>query len=70
MKKQELKGRIRAKGFTQKEFSTALGVSPASLSRKLAGTHEFTVGEIERMKKLLDLSAEEAGNCFEQKQSD
>ncbi len=64
MKKQELKGRIRAKGFTQKEFSTALGVSPASLSRKLAGTHEFTVGEIERMKKLLDLSAEEAVELF------
>ncbi|HHX02695.1 MAG TPA: DUF739 family protein [Tissierellia bacterium] len=64
MKNQELKGKIRAKGFTQKSFSLALGISPASLSRKLAGTHEFTIGEIEQMKELLGLSAEEAVELF------
>ncbi len=64
MKKQELKGQIRAKGFTQKSFSEALGISPASLSRKLAGTHDFTVGEIRRMKELLELDTDEAVTLF------
>lgn len=64
MKTQELKGRIRAGGYTQKRFSDALGISPASLSRKLSGSVDFTLGEIERIRQLLSLSPEEAADIF------
>lgn len=49
----ELKGKIRAKGYTQEKLAKELGISPKTLSNKLS-KGIFGSDEIERMIKILE----------------
>lgn len=49
-----LKRLIHIKGMTQGEFARKLGVTEATLSRYITGTHEPGVSKAEQMAKILD----------------
>ena len=50
----ELKGKIRAKGYTQERLAKELGISPKTLSSKLS-KGVFGSDEIEKMIKILEI---------------
>lgn len=50
----ELKGRIKAKRYTQEKLAKELGISPKTLGNKL-NKGIFGVDEIEKMIKILDI---------------
>lgn len=50
----ELKGKIRAKGYTQEKLAKELGISPKTLSNKLT-KGVFGSDEIEKMIKILEI---------------
>lgn len=50
----ELKGRIKAKGYTQEKLARELGISPKTLSSRLS-KGIFGSDEIEKMIKILDI---------------
>jgi transcriptional regulator with XRE-family HTH domain len=50
----ELKGKIRAKGYTQEKLAKELGISPKTLSNKLT-KGIFGSDEIEKMIKILGI---------------
>lgn len=50
----ELKGKIRAKGYTQKKLAREIGMSPKTLSNRL-NKGIFGSVEIEKMIKILDI---------------
>ncbi|NFO86662.1 helix-turn-helix transcriptional regulator [Clostridium botulinum] len=50
----ELKGKIRAKGYTQEKLANELGISPKTLSNKF-NKGIFGSNEIEEMIEILDI---------------
>ncbi|MBN1072096.1 DUF739 family protein [Clostridium botulinum] len=50
----ELKGRIRAKGYTQEKLAKELGISPKTLSNKF-NKGVFGSNEIQEMIEILDI---------------
>lgn len=50
-----LKGKIRERGETQETVAKAIGISPNSLSRKIAGKREFRLSEIIKLCDYLQL---------------
>lgn len=60
----KLRGRIVEKFGTQKQFGKAMNISEASLTLKLAGTSNFTQGEIFRAMALLDLDGSVIAQYF------
>ena len=55
----KLLGRIRERALTQAEVAQKLGVSPATLNKKLRGHTEFTQSEIGSLCKLLGICDKE-----------
>lgn len=55
---------IFAAGLTQAQLAKKIGVSAASMSRKLKGIREFKLGEIKAIASALDLSAEDTVKIF------
>ena len=51
-----LKGAIASNGITQKELAKIIGMSNNSLSRKIQGQREFTLGEVVSICKALNIS--------------
>ncbi len=51
----KLRGRIREKCGTQKRFAAAMGMSPATVSLKLANKRYFNQSEIVRAVDVLDI---------------
>lgn len=49
----KLKGKIVSEGFTQKDFAEKIGISASSLSQKLSGKRDFTIGEVDRICSVL-----------------
>lgn len=49
-----LRGEVIAKGLTLKIVAAELGITPQSLSEKLRGKTEFTLGEMIKVCNLLD----------------
>lgn len=45
----KLKGKIVEAGMTQGELAKKIGISQNTLTRKLTGRRDFTVGEIDRI---------------------
>lgn len=45
----KLKGKIAEAGMTQGDLAAAIGITPNTLTRKLSGKRDFTVGEIDRI---------------------
>ncbi|AWK52801.1 DUF739 domain-containing protein [Clostridium beijerinckii] len=50
----ELKGKIRAKGYTQDKLAKELGISPKTLSNKLS-KGVFGSDEIDKMIRILEI---------------
>ena len=60
----DLRGRIRDCGLTQKELATRIGISEGQMNRKLAGDFVFRQDEIEKITRLLNIGATEIGRYF------
>ena len=61
--------RIRASGYTFTEMAKMLGISPASLSKRLTGKTKFTAFEAVKIGKILNLSADQLYECFTAKEA-
>lgn len=59
-----LKTRIRTSGLKTQSVAEKLGISRASLWKKLSGRVEFKVSEIAGLSKVLDLTNEERDYIF------
>ena len=59
-----LKGKIIEKGLSMQEFSAKTGIKKTALYRKLYGKTEFSCSEIEKIIKVLNLSANQIGDIF------
>ncbi len=61
--KQEFKATIIKKGYTNVELSQKIGMNPATFYRKL-NSNAFTLNDLEKIRKALDLSLEEVELIF------
>lgn len=59
-----LKTRIRTSGLKTQSVAEKLGISRASLWKKLSGRVEFKASEIAGLSKVLDLSNDERDSIF------
>lgn len=60
-----LKGKFVAKGLSLADVAQAIDISMATMYRRMAaGGDEFTVGQAQRMAKLLDMTAGEINEIF------
>lgn len=50
-----IRGRIKAKGFTQAQTAVKAGMSSNSLSRKLSGKRDFKLSEVDALCRVLDI---------------
>ena len=55
----KLKGKIVEAGMTQGELAEKIGISQNTLSRKIAGRRDFTIGEIDRICDVLHITENE-----------
>ncbi len=60
----KLKGRMVEKGMTVKSLAEKISVDRATLYRKLNKSESITVGEMQRIKDVLELSRTEASEIF------
>lgn len=60
----KLLGRMRERALTQADVAQKIGVSPATLNKKLRGHTEFTQSEIGSLCKLLDICDKEISTYF------
>lgn len=61
-----LKGKIREHGLTQDAVAQRLGISLSRFNAKLNGTNgaEFSLGEVQGLKKLFDLEPHQVDEIF------
>ena len=65
-----LRGKIVANGYTQATFAEKIGMSKNTLSAKIIGKSDFTIGQVETMCQLLGVdTAKEIMAIFFDKQS-
>lgn len=60
----KLRGRIVEKYGTIDKFSLAVGMSTVQISKKLNEKAGFSKDDITKWSELLDISAEDVGECF------
>ena len=53
---QKLRGKIVEAGMTQGKLAKAIGISQNTLTRKLTGRRDFTIGEIDRICDALNIT--------------
>ena len=58
------KAQLKAKRRTVKDIAEEVGVSEATLYRKINGTSDFTRNEIQLIRQYLNLCAEEVDEIF------
>ena len=62
---QKLKGKIVERGFSMSAFAEAIGVYVSTLYRRFSDDGKsFTIGEIERIAEVLELSSAEIHDIF------
>lgn len=59
-----LRGKMAERRKTQRLIAKELGITPQTLSRKLAGKRQFTVEEASKLCEVLGLSGRERTNIF------
>lgn len=59
-----LRSAIVKKGTNISEVAVRMGVDKATLYRRMADSGSFTIGEVEKLTSILDLSHEEAISIF------
>lgn len=52
---EEIRAGLARRRVTQDQLAAAIGISQATMSRRLAGTQPFTVPELERVAAFLDV---------------
>ena len=57
-------GRVVAEGYTLAEVAAKIGMNPATLYRKMSGESDFTREEIQKLRAVLRLSADETDVIF------
>jgi len=62
--KKALIEKIKEKGMTLESFAIELGVNSSTLYRKLNGESDFTRAEVQKSKKVLTLTLQEADDIF------
>lgn len=55
----KLRGKIREKFGSERAFAQAIGMAKQTLSNKLNGKTEWTLGEMKRAKELLDIETQQ-----------
>lgn len=60
----KLLGRVREKGFTQKELAEKIGVSESHLCQKFSGKYAFKQSEMQKICVVLEIPANEIGTYF------
>lgn len=60
----KLKGRMVEKGYTVKSLAQKISIDRATLYRKLNRSENITVGEMQKIKDVLELSKMEASEIF------
>lgn len=60
----KLLGRIKEKGYTQKELAERIGLSESHLCQKLLGRYAFKQSEMRDICNVLDISGTEIGAYF------
>jgi transcriptional regulator with XRE-family HTH domain len=60
----ELKGRIRAEGYTLRTLAPLLNTTASTLSLKLNGKANFTMPEIEELCRVLGICVSQVGQYF------
>lgn len=60
----KLKGKIVENGMNVEKLADTIGISPASLYRKLNNADKITIGEAAKMKDALSLDNSEAYEIF------
>ena len=60
----KLKGKIREKDLTMRQFSKGIGVSMTTLYTRLNNSTYFSTSEIENAMNLLDLSFDDVNDIF------
>lgn len=58
------RAKLKARRKTVKDIAEAVGVSEATLYRKINGTSDFTRNEIQLIRQYLNLCAEEVDEIF------
>ncbi len=59
-----LKSKIIENGYTQKTLANKMDISVNTLNKKILLQSAFTVGDLKKLKKLLDLSTDDVNNIF------
>lgn len=59
-----LRGKIAEKRLSQKSLALKIGMSQQSLSRKMLGKREFSIGEAEKICEVLQIPNEERADIF------
>lgn len=60
----KLKGKMKENGITQENLSAAIQIDRSTLSRRLKTGEDFTIGEANRIVKILRLTTDEALAIF------
>lgn len=60
----KLRGVMAEKRFSAERMARVLGINPATMYRKMAGTSEFTRSEIQLISSSLELSASDIQAIF------
>lgn len=64
MQVQELKVAMLRKGYTQGMLADELGLNKSTVSQKFKGKRQFTLLEIQKISKILELTASERDTIF------
>lgn len=60
----KLKGKIKENDMTQEQFAKAINIDRATLARRMNRSESFTIGEVNRIVTVLNLSEDEALAIF------
>lgn len=59
-----LLGKAMTKNISCKDIAEALSINPATLSQKLGNKSDFTIKEVQTIRKLLNLTQKETESIF------
>lgn len=60
----KLLGRIKEKGYTQKDIAEKIGISESHLCQKLLGRYAFKQSEMQNICNILNIKGTEIGEYF------
>ncbi len=58
------RAKVVAMGMTLEEVARRMGINPSTLDRKMSGNSDFTRSEIQSLRKMLTMTADECDSIF------